>query len=389
MKAWVIARLSLVRYFRDRSSIFNVFVLPIGIVLLLGAMSGGASTPELGFVALQEDALTAELLADLQSVEGLDVTVIDDQAAAVRRVERGSLQAAMILPAGFEQTLRSGADAQIRLVTRAEEQPQSIVGVIGSAVTRQAMLLRAARFAEGAGAGSFDAALSTAEALSAELPPVQVEATTAGEPFVLAGLGQFDIYAQGMLVLFIFMTTLAGSAALLQSRQLGISRRMYSTPTTVRTMLAGEALGRFTIALIQGGFIFLGTWIMFGVDWGNPFLALLTILVFAAVSSGAAMLLGALAKNDQQAGGIATAVGLGLAALGGAMMPLAVFEVLSDTVYRVAHIAPHAWALEAFLDLVAFDAGLGEIWVFLLILLGYAVLFFGLATLRLRRVLVR
>ncbi len=71
------------------------------------------------------------------------------------------------------------------------------------------------------------------------------------------------------------------------------------------------------------------------------------------------------------------------------MMPLAVFEVLSDTVYRVAHIAPHAWALEAFLDLVAFDAGLGEIGVFLLILLGYAVLFFGLATLRLRRVLVR
>lgn len=389
MRAWVIARLSLVRYFRDRSSIFNVFVLPMGIVLLLGAMSGGASVPELGYVALEEDALTATLLADLEATEGLEVTVIDDEAGAVRRVERGSLQAAMILPAGFEQTLRSGEDVGIRLVTRAEEQPQSIVGVIGSAVTRQAMILRAARFAEGAGAGPFDAALSTAEALQAALPPVRVEATTAGEPFVLAELGQFDIYAQGMLVLFIFMTTLSGASALLQTRQLGIARRIYSTPTTVGTMLAGEALGRFTIALVQGGFIFLGTWIMFGVDWGNPFLAILTILIFAAVSSGAAMLLGALAKTDQQAGGIATAVGLGLAALGGAMMPLAVFEVLSDTVYRVAHVAPHAWALEAFLDIVAFDAGLGEIWVFLLILLGYAALFFGLASMRLRKVLVR
>jgi len=266
---------------------------------------------------------------------------------------------------------------------------QGIGEVIDAVITRQATLLRTARFAAQTGAGTIDEALAVAEIAQVELPPVSVVATIAGEPFVLAGLGQFDIYAQGMLVLFIFITTLNGAANLVQSRQLGVTRRMFSTPTPVRTMLAGEALSRFSIAIIQGAFIFIGTWLIFGVDWGSPIGSTLTIIAFALVSTSAAMLLGALVSNDQQAGGISTALGLGLAALGGCMFPLAVFEMLSDTVYRVAHVTPHAWALEAFQALVAEDAGVSDIAGFLLVLVGYAAVLGLLATRKLRKVLVR
>jgi ABC-2 type transport system permease protein len=71
------------------------------------------------------------------------------------------------------------------------------------------------------------------------------------------------------------------------------------------------------------------------------------------------------------------------------MFPLAVFELLSDTVYRVAHVTPHAWALEAFQKLVAEDGRLADIWLFLLVLVGYAAVLGALAVWRLRRVLVR
>ena len=389
MKPMAIARVNLVRFFRDRSAMFSVFLLPMLIVLLLGAMQGGASVPKLGLVSSAEDALTTELLNILQGVDGFEVVEVDGEDSAVRQVERGGLRAAVIVPAGYESTLRSGGDVEIRMVTRAEQEVQGIGEVIDAAITRQATLLRTARFAEQKGAGSFDEALAVAEAAQEALPPVAVVATIAGEPFVLAGLGQFDIYAQGMLVLFMFITTLNGATNLVQSRQLGVSRRMYSTPTAVRTMVAGEALSRFAIAIIQGGFIFIGTWLIFGVEWGSPAGSTLTIIAFALVSTGGAMLLGALVSNEQQAGGISTALGLGLAALGGCMFPLAVFEMLSDTVYRVAHVTPHAWALEAFQALVAEDAGITEIAGFLLVLIGYAAVLGLLATWRLRKVLVR
>ena len=70
MKAVAIARVNLVRFFRDRQAIFSVFLLPMLIVLLLGAMQGGASTPKLGFTVAEDDALTAELLGIVETVEG-------------------------------------------------------------------------------------------------------------------------------------------------------------------------------------------------------------------------------------------------------------------------------------------------------------------------------
>jgi ABC-2 type transport system permease protein len=352
-------------------------------------MAGGASTPEVGFVGPEGDGLADELFTLIDQADGVDATRFDNDDDAIRQVERGSLQAALVVPDGYESTLRSGGDVEISLVARAELQDQGLVGVIDTAVTRQATLLRTARFAEALQPGRFDEAFAAASEVQAQLPEVTVDASLAGEPFSLATLGQFDIYAQGMLVLFMFMTTLAGAVNLVQSRQLGVARRMYSTPTTVGEMLGGEALGRFAIALIQGAFVFLGTWLVFGVDWGSPLGAVLTIVVFAAVASAAAMLLGSLVSNDRQADGIATAAGLALAALGGCMFPLPVLELLSETVYRVAHITPHAWALESFISLVAEDGGLVDIAGFLGILLVYALVLFLLASWRLSRVLVR
>jgi ABC-2 type transport system permease protein len=389
MKALAISRVNLVRYFRNRGSIFSVFVLPLMIVLLLGAASGGAALPKLGFVAPTPDTFTTELEQSLKAVEGLRVVKVESDDVAVRGVERGDLQAAIILPAGYQQTLRSGMDVGIRYVARKSPNIQGITGVVNAAVTRQSTLLRTARFAETRGMGTFDKALAVAEQARTALPSVTVVESTAGEPLPFAGLGQFDMPAQGMLVLFIFMNTLTGAANLVQTRRLGVARRMYSTPTPVHTMIAGEALSQFTIALIQGGFIIAGTLLIFGVDWGNPLGAILTIVVFAAVASGAAMLLGALVSSDQQASGITWAVGLGLAALGGAMIPLAQLKLLSDTVYRVAHVTPHAWALEAFQSLVADKGGVADIAGFLLILAGYAAVLLLLATWRLRTVLVR
>ncbi len=389
MKPIAIAMVSLRRFFRDRSNIMSVFLFPILLVLLLGAMQGGASNPRLGIQTPDADELSAELVQGLENIEGMVVKEYGSDDDAIRAVERGEIEAALLVPEGYTDTLLSGGDAELRYVSRTQDEAlQGINLAIQSVVSRQSTILRTARFAEQQGAGSFADAFAVAEEVQA-IPSVEVDASAAGERFALADLGQFDIYAQNMLVLFIFLTTLQGASALVESRRLGVTRRMVSTPTTARTVLLGEGLSRFTIALIQGLVVFIGTWLIFGVDWGNPVGSLIVILVFSLTSSGAAMLLGAIAKNDQQAGGVATMIGLALAALGGAMFPLAVFELMSTTVWQVAHITPHAWALEAFEELIAYDGGLGDIAGFLLILLGYAAVFFTIGIWRLRTVLTR
>jgi ABC-2 type transport system permease protein len=183
----------------------------------------------------------------------------------------------------------------------------------------------------------------------------------------------------------VFITSLAGAAGLIEARRLGVTRRLLATPTTTATILAGEALARFAVALLQGLIIFGVGWIVFGVDWGDPPAALLLVVVFALVGTGVGMLLGAVLRNAEQATSIGPPVGIALGMLGGCMWPLA---IVPEPMRVVGHLFPHAWAMDAFIALIAKGEHLAGIALQLAVLLGFAAALLALATWRLRRTLV-
>jgi ABC-2 type transport system permease protein len=389
MKSFAIAATNLRRFIRDRGNIFFVFIVPMLLILVLGSSFGGDFNARLAVVVESEGELARDLVTRLESLDTVNIIAIETEAAAVRGVERGELEAAVIIPANYDAAIGAGTEVDLAFLARSGQEANSLRSNVESVVTQQAVVLRAARFAESEGLATFGAALVTAGETADNIGLVTVEVTAVGEGFSLDLLGQFDSSAQTQLLLFVFLTSLAGSAALIQTRRLGVAKRMIATPTSVRDVLVGEGLGRYLVALVQGLFIMLGTWLIFGVDWGDPILATVILLVFALVGSGAAMLMGAVFSNDEQAGGMGVLFGLGFAALGGCMVPLQIFELISPGLYKVAHITPHAWALEAFDSIVLNNGTFADIAVFLAILLGYALVLYVLAIWRLRVVLTR
>jgi ABC-2 type transport system permease protein len=161
---------------------------------------------------------------------------------------------------------------------------------------------------------------------------------------------------------------------------------MLSTPTEVRTIVLGEGLGRFGVVLVQGLYIMIASLLAFRVDWGNPIGAAAILVTFSAVGAAAAMLMGSVFSNAEQAGGVGVMVGLGLAALGGCMLPL---ELFSPTLQAIAHITPHAWAIDAFAELVQRRGNLFDILPELGVLAAYAVVLGLIATWRLRAVITK
>jgi ABC-2 type transport system permease protein len=63
-------------------------------------------------------------------------------------------------------------------------------------------------------------------------------------------------------------------------------------------------------------------------------------------------------------------------------------EVFPEAMRTIGHLTPHAWAMDAFRALTFDGADLGEILPELAVLLGFAVVLLGLATVRFRRVIV-
>lgn len=388
-KVLAIGRVNTLRFLRERSSLFFVFLLPLLIILLLGMAFGSGFDAKVGVhVAGSEGPLAASFIAALDDLDSLEVVRFSDPEGMLDAVQRGRVDGAVTVPAGYDEVLQSGGTAAIAFVARPDQTAQLLTETVREVITEQARPVVAARFVEAQGLGTFEDLLPTARAQSLASDRVTVRPREAGKPLFegIEDLGQFDLGASQELVLFMFLTSLAASASLIQTRRLGVARRMLATPTSSATILGGEAAGRFGIALTQGLYIMIGTLLIFRVDWGDPLGAVAIVSVFALVGTGAAMLMGALFSNDQQAGGLGVLLGLGLAAFGGAMAPI---EVFPDTLKTAAKVTPHAWAIDGFAELVRRDGTILDILPQLGVLAAFAAGFLALATWRLHRVLTR
>jgi ABC-2 type transport system permease protein len=323
------------------------------------------------------------MLDRLGAADGIAVSRIATEAGLVSAVERGELEAGLVLPAGYGDTVRGGGPVALRYVARPGQQSNQVQQIVTGVVDQESGRLRAARFAlrEGSSTG-FDEALGRVDAVATDAATVTVVLHTAGTAAFPDTLGRFDVGASSELLLFLFLTALTSSAALIETRRLGVSRRMLATPTTPATIVAGEAAGRLAVAMLQGVLIMVGSALLFGVDWGDPVAAAVLMASFALVASGAGLLMGASARTPEQSLAFGLLLSLGLAALGGTMMPLDLFP---DTMRTVAHLTPHAWAVDGFTELVRHGGGLVDILPQLGVLLAAAAALLALASWRLRR----
>ncbi len=380
-----VARVAILRLFRDRSNIFFIFIFPLALVLLLGLSFGGSVSLRIGVAGGVGDPSVAAVIADL---EARDVTVIRhaDAADLVAAVERNEVAAGIVLPDDLRNRLLAGDTAPTSFVARPDGNGPALQAFVVNAVAREERVTSAARFAAEQTGTSAAEQLALATQVTENSPGIAVLVKEVGAPDPLfeefGGLGQYDLGASSQLVLFMFLTSLAGSAALIQSRQLGVSRRMLSTPTSVGQIVRGEVLGRWGVALVQGAYILFATLFAFGVDWGDPVGAIAVVLMFGLVSAASAILAGSVFTNDSQASGAGVGIGLGLAALGGCMVPI---EVFPESMQTFAKVTPHAWANSAFAELVRRDGTIVDILPQLSVLAGFALVIGALATVRLRR----
>jgi ABC-2 type transport system permease protein len=380
-RSLAIARVNLVRLLRDRLGLFFILVLPLIIVLVTGLQFGGGFEPRVGVLATNGGELADELVASLE--RDWQVERYDDAATLAGDVEDGRIAFGVVLPDRYTERLLVGETLEVEYRAATNEVTIGRRSVVSAAIAEQASVARAARFAAAETGSPVDETFAAAEAVRGSLPEITVEVRTLGESLFPPQLAGFALGAQSQLVLFIFLTSLTGSAQLILSRTLGVSRRMLSTSTPMPAILLGEALGRFGVALFQGLFIVAATALAFGVDWGDPLGAAAIVVAFSLVSAGVAMLIGAISTNAEQASSIGVFAGLGIAALGGSMIPPEIFPPIMDTISR---FIPHRWALDGFRELIA-GGTIVDVLPQLGVLLVAAVVLLGLATWRLRAAL--
>ena len=352
-----IAGVEVRRFLRDRSNIFFVFIFPLLLILLLGtqfgssraetrvALAGGSGT------AL-ESAVTEQLKADGMQVESGTSQVMREQLG------RGRADVGLLISVEAAAAFNDGRQADLEILTASQASAQAALQEVRGSL--QAISMRHSQLAalERAGLPAEAAAAALAQAREAfQAPRVDILDTdnTAQE---FRGLGVFDLGAVQQLLLFIFLSSLTGAATLIQARRYGVISRTMAAPVSSGQTIAGQAVGRFGIASVQGAYILVGTALLFGVDWGNIWLTALVLVAFSAVAAAGAMIIGSLLDHDGAATGIGIGAGLVLAGLGGCMVPP---EFFAEPLQSISWLTPHRWAYDALAAIQRRDASFTDI----------------------------
>jgi ABC-2 type transport system permease protein len=381
MTALAVTAASLRRLLRDRVGVFFLVLLPILLILVIGATVQGQREFRVGVVGAG-GPLSERLVADLGASSSIDVRSYGGATAARDALRRGQLDAVVVVPADLDETLVGGGTVRIPvLVNDSVVTGQAVLSPVAAVVAEHGAVVQAAAFAAEHAGGTVTSRLPLATRVETMLPAVMVvtEAVAADSDFLPLGFGYST---PTMLVLFVFINALAGGAAMIQTRRLGIYDRALAAPVRPRDIVLGEALLHLALALLQSLIIVVVGTVLFGVGWGDPLAAAALITVWALVGTGAGMLSGTVFRTPEQASAIGPAVGIALGMLGGCMWPLA---VVPQAVRTIGHLTPHSWVIDGWTEILSGGGGLADIAARLTILAGFAAALLGLATLRLRR----
>jgi len=382
-----IASKDLVELLRNRMTFLFLLIMPIAFTFLFGfAFSGSGSSSEdsrLPVGLLNQDgsplSLDLEQLLSSSAVVRLETNPENTPTDLEKQVADKDLAAALIIPAGYGQSLTTAAP--LKLIVFVDTAENAGLSAQTEILTASSRLARAVKAADTVAPGS-QPALS--EALVAwQNPPVRLVVAQSSvvkveEPAEAANpMSSFAHSAPGMMLQFAIAGLLTCAEVMVAERKNRCLQRMLTTSVNRVEILLGHFLFLFTtiftqfIILIAFGQLFLQ------LDYFQQPLATLLVAFAAALCiSALGLLIGVFAKSEEQAIIFSLVPMFVFAGLGGAWVPL---EVTGATFQAIGHITPVAWAMDAFKGILLRGLDVRGVLVPAAALAGYAILFFALA----------
>lgn len=349
---------------------------------------GGDSDSRLPVGYISEDGhwVTGELhkLLDDSEVIHLEENVFLSSAELEKLVADGDMAAALIVPDGYGRALLKDKDA--RLIVIADTGTQSWTTIEAELLTVAGKLdsaIRTATIIEDIDAERMPFDYAFEKSLSAwDEPPITIIETTSLAVKKTSNEGMALAHtAPGMMLQFSIAGLLTAAQIIVSERKSRTLQRLLTTATQRVHIVLGHYLALFLLIFTQ--FILLITFGQFilKVDYLRVPLATMLVAFSAALCiSALGLLIGILARSEEQAVAFSIIPMFVFSGLGGAWVPL---EVTGETFQAIGHLSPVAWGMDGFENIVARGLGVESVVFPALALVGYAILFFSLAVWRL------
>lgn len=368
--------------FRDRAALIMMllapFLLTLGMGLVTGRLSGSSSgISDIPVVIVnQDEGELGKALVDIFNSEELAELVEpvsgSEPEAARRLVEEDEVAAAIIIPAGFTDSVipqrenfapgGANSDDVVKIEIHVNPTRPTSAGIIKSIVDEYLSRIEEGRIGGetaiiqmlASGRITPDMAEAAGEEMGQRLQDSPTDDALAISLITSTAAGEeveFDILAYiapGMALLFLMYTVSYGGRSILAEKSQGTLPRMLVSPTTSAQILGGKVFGIFLTGAAQMFILIGSTSLLFQLKWGDPLAVVALVLAAVFGATGWGMLITALARTPSQVGSIGSAVMLIFGILGGSFINL---EQTPPIVQTLSRITPNSWALDGFTTL--------------------------------------
>jgi ABC-2 type transport system permease protein len=377
---------------RDAKTFMFLLIMPVIFTFLFGYAFGGFggndsdSRLPVGYLSEDDHWVTDELhdlLADSEVVR-LEENLFASPADLERLVADGDLAAAVIVPDGYSRALLK--DKTARLIVYADTGTTAWVTIeaeLLASISRVDGAVRTATILEDTIGDRAPFRYAFDQSLAAwENPPIAVvETTSSAIQKADDSLAALAHTSPGMMLQFSIAGLLTAAQVIVTERKSRTLQRLLTTSARRVHILLGHYLAIFTLVFTQFTILITFGQFVLKVNYLRvPAATLLVAFCAALCISALGLLIGVLARSEEQAITFSLIPMFVLAGLGGAWVPL---EVTGETFRAIGHVSPVAWAMDGFKNISVRGFGLESVIVPAAALTGYALVFFTLAAWRL------
>jgi ABC-2 type transport system permease protein len=386
-----IAFKDLLQLTRDFKTFMFLLLMPVLFTFLFGFAFGGFSGPSdsrlpVGYLDQDVTWLSHALRDELADS---DVIRLDENSNRTYPdlellVANGDLAAVIIVPDRYGATFLKGKNARLIIIadtsiaawTTIEAEMMATISRLDSAV-------RTATILEEIDAERMPFEYAFEQSLEAwEEPPIAVvETTSSAVEASDADSGALAHTSPGMMLQFAIAGLLTSAQVIVTERKSRTLQRLLTTAARRFDILLGHYLAIFFLIFTQFTILIAFGQFILRVDYLRvPEATFLVAFCAALCISAMGLLIGVLARSEEQAVTFSLIPMFLLSGLGGAWVPL---EVTGETFARIGHVSPVAWAMDGFKNISIRGLGFESVLLPAAALTAYALVFFALAVWRL------
>jgi ABC-2 type transport system permease protein len=382
---WMVKK-DLMVLWRHKPRLFSLFLFPIIMITLFGyGMGGTINNIPVVVVDQSQGAITVATLSAIKGNTLYDVKEItSDPNAALAMVQNGQAKAAIILPTNYDNLNDTSQKSIVVDVDSSDQIAANALIPTTQGLFNQINLQIAAQKLQSTSTPAIAVTTNQVSGSSENTFQSIVNTINVQIDKLYGNITYLDFLVPAIIGMTVLFGCVFGMGEIVAGeRERGELARLFMTPTSVATVIGGKIISKLVQETGRGIILIVAAILLFGIIInGSMMLTILLIILGALCFIGFGIMVSARVSSQEDFMQSVMPITMPMMFVSGVFFPI---ETMPWIFQKIAYILPLTYVNDALRAVMLKGAGVGDIWVDIVVLLGFTAVFFALGVTQFNR----